>query len=65
MPTLVWLSLTAVLDARTSARGVAWADALDTLSPDRVTRLLAAAGAGHTRLAVAWRTLGDWGGGLA
>jgi hypothetical protein len=42
MPTLVWLYLTALLYYRTSATCVAFAEALQTMSHDRLTRLLQA-----------------------
>jgi len=42
MPTLVWLYLTALLDDRTSTSCVALAEALETVSHDRLTRLLRA-----------------------
>jgi hypothetical protein len=38
MPRLVWPDLTALLSDRTSARCVAWAEALQTVSHDRLTR---------------------------
>src|SRR5262245_28979565 len=56
-PTLVWRYLTAWLSDRTSTRCGAWAEALETVSPDRVTRLLPADWSGQTRLALAVRTL--------
>jgi hypothetical protein len=40
VPTLVWLYLTALLYYRTSANCVALAEALATVSHDRLTRLL-------------------------
>ena len=40
MPELVWLYLTALLYYRTSANCVALAEALATVSHDRLTRLL-------------------------
>jgi hypothetical protein len=52
----VWRSLTAVLYDRTSARGVALAEALETVSHAGLTRWLPADGSEPTRLAVAWRT---------
>ena len=60
MPALIWLYLTALLYDRTSVRCVAWAEALETVSHDRVTRLLQADWAGHTRLEFAVRTLFVW-----
>jgi hypothetical protein len=56
MPTRVWLSLTAWRDDRTSATCVAFAEALPTVSHDRVTRLLPADWSGPTRLELAFRT---------
>jgi len=40
MPTLVWLYLTALLCYRTSSSCVALAEALETMSHDRLTQLL-------------------------
>jgi hypothetical protein len=57
MPTLVWLSLTALLYDRTSATGVAFAEAWQTVSHDGLTRRLQADWSGHTRLELAGRTL--------
>jgi phage protein U len=57
MPTLVWLSLAALLDDRTSATCVAFAEALHTVSHDRLTRRLQADWSGQTRLELAFRTL--------
>ena len=51
MPTLVWLSLTALLYDRTSTSCVALAEALQAVSHDRLTRLLQATGVGTH----AWR----------
>jgi len=48
MPALSWLSLTARLDDRTAATGVAMREAWPTVSPDRLTRRLPADGSGHT-----------------
>jgi hypothetical protein len=56
MPTLVWLSLTALLYYRTAATWVAFAEALQTGSHARLTRLLQADWSGHTLLALALRT---------
>ena len=50
MPTLVWLYLTALLYYRTSATCVALAEALQTVSHDRLTRLLQADWSGQTLL---------------
>jgi hypothetical protein len=60
MPELMWLYLTALRDDRTSGRGVAWAEALETMAHDRLTRLLQAKWSGHTLLAWAVRTLFVW-----
>ena len=38
MPERLWLSRTAWLSSRTASRGVAVAEALATVSPDRLTR---------------------------
>jgi hypothetical protein len=57
MPTLVWLYLTAVLYYRTSAPCVAFAEALQTVSHDRLTRLWQADWSGQTLLDLAGRTL--------
>ena len=50
MPTLVWLYLTALLYYRTSATCVALAEALQTVSHDRLTRMLQADWSGQTLL---------------
>jgi putative transposase len=63
MPTLVWLYLTALLYYRTSASCVALAEALETVSHDRLTRLLQADWSGQTLLEFACRTLFVWDGG--
>jgi putative transposase len=60
MPTLVWLYLTALLYYRTSGSCIALAEALETVSHDRLTRLLQADWSGHTLLEVACRTLFVW-----
>jgi hypothetical protein len=60
MPTLVWLYLTALLYDRTSATCVAFAEALQTVSHDRLTRMLQSDWSGHTRLEVVCRTLFTW-----
>jgi DDE family transposase len=57
MPELLWLYLTAVLYSRTSSSCVALAEALETVSHDRLTRLLQASWSGHTLLELACRTL--------
>jgi DDE superfamily endonuclease len=56
MPTLVWLYLTALLYDRTSATCVAFAEAVQTVSHDRLTRLLQADWSGQTLLESAFRT---------
>jgi hypothetical protein len=61
MPTLVWLYLTALLYDRTSASCVALAEALETVSHDRLTRMLQADWAGQTLLEIALGTLFVWG----
>lgn len=60
MPALVWLYLTALLYYRTSASCVALAEALETVSHDRLTRMLQADWSGHTLLEHACRTLFVW-----
>jgi hypothetical protein len=60
MPALRWLYLTALLYDRTSASCVALAEALETVSHDRLTRMLQADWSGHTLLAGAGRTLFVW-----
>jgi putative transposase len=57
MPTLVWHYLTALLYYRTSTSCVALAEALKTVSHDRLTRLLQANWSGQTLLELAVRTL--------
>jgi DDE superfamily endonuclease len=61
MPTLVWLYLTALLYYRTSATCVALAEALHTVSHDRLTRMLQADWSGQRLLESAVRTLFVWG----
>jgi hypothetical protein len=56
MPELLWLYLTALLYYRTSASCVALAEALQTVSHDRLTRMLQGAWSGHTLLELACRT---------
>ena len=60
MPKLVWLYLTALLYYRTSATCVAFAEALQTVSHDRLTRMLQRDWSGHTLLEVVCRTLFVW-----
>jgi len=57
MPQLIWLYLTALLYYRTSVSCVALAEALETVSHDRLTRLLQGNWSGHTLLDRAIRTL--------
>jgi len=57
MPTLVWLYLTALLYYRTSSSCVALAEALETVSHDRLTRMLQADWSGQRLLESAVRTL--------
>jgi putative transposase len=60
MPTLVWLYLTALLYYRTSSSCVALAEALETVSHDRLTRMLPADWSGQRLLESAFRTLFIW-----
>ena len=60
MPSLVWLYLTALLYYRTAATCVALAEALQTVSHDRLTRMLQATWSGPTLLESAWRSLFVW-----
>jgi len=60
MPTLVWLYLTALLYYRTSATCVALAEALQTVSHDRLTRMLQADWSGQRLLESVCRTLFVW-----
>lgn len=57
MPTLVWLYLTALLYYRTASSCVALAEALETGSHDRLTRMLQADWSGQRLLESACRTL--------
>jgi DDE superfamily endonuclease len=57
MPKVVWLYLTAVLYDRTASNCVALAEALETVSHDRLTRMLQADWSGHTLLERVFRTL--------
>jgi DDE superfamily endonuclease len=60
MPTLVWHDLTALLYYRTSVSCIALAEARETVSHDRLTRLLPVDWSGHTLLELAIRTLFVW-----
>lgn len=60
MPTLLWLYLTSWLYYRTSASCMARAEALQTVSHYRLTRLLQGDWSGQTLLEVACRTLFVW-----
>jgi putative transposase len=60
MPELLWLYLTALLYYRTSATCVALAEALQTVSHDRLTRMLQADWSGQRLLESACRTLFVW-----
>jgi hypothetical protein len=60
MPKLVWLYLTALLYYRTPATCVALAEALQTVSHDRLTRMLQADWSGQILLESACRTLFVW-----
>jgi putative transposase len=60
MPELLWPYLTALLYYRTSATCVALAEALQTVSHDRLTRLLHADWSGQRLLESACRTLFVW-----
>jgi DDE superfamily endonuclease len=60
MPTLVWLYLTALLYYRGSASCVGLAEALETVSHDRLTRMLQGNWSGQTLLERAFHTLFVW-----
>jgi putative transposase len=60
MPELLWLYLTALLYYRTPANCVALAEALETVSHDRLTRLLQSDWSGPRLLELACRTLFVW-----
>ena len=60
MSTLVWLYLTAWLYDQSSATCVALAEALETVSHDRLTRRLRADWSGQILLEHAFRTLFVW-----
>jgi DDE family transposase len=57
MPELIWLYLTALLYYRTSATCVALAEVLETVSHDRLTRMLQGHWSGQILLEGAFRTL--------
>jgi putative transposase len=61
MPELIWLYLTALLYDRTSGSCVALAEALQTVSHDRLTRMLRGDWSGQALLEVTFRTLFAWG----
>jgi putative transposase len=61
MPELIWRYLTTLLYYRTSASCVALAEALETVSHDRLTRMLQADWSGQTLLEIALGTLFVWG----
>jgi putative transposase len=60
MPELIWLYLTALLYYRTSGSCIALAEALETVSHDRLTRMLQGDWSGPTLLESAFRTLFMW-----
>jgi len=60
MPALLWHYLTALLYYRTSGSCVALAEALESVSHDRLTRLLQGDWSGQTRLELTFRTLFVW-----
>ena len=60
MPELLWLYLTALLYYRTSGSCVAFAEALETVSHDRLTRMLQGDWSGQTLLELTLRTLFVW-----
>jgi Transposase DDE domain len=60
MPKDIWLYLTALLYYRTSGSCMVLAEALETVSHDRLTRLLQAEWSGQTLLDLAVRTLFIW-----
>jgi putative transposase len=60
MPELLWRYLTALLYYRTSGSCVALAEALETVSHDRLTRMLQGDWSGHTLLELTLRTLFVW-----
>jgi hypothetical protein len=60
MPELLWRYLTALLYYRTSGSCVAFAEALETVSHDRLTRMLQGDWSGQTLLELTLRTLFVW-----
>jgi hypothetical protein len=60
MPQLIWLYLTALLYYRASVSCIALAEALQTVSHDRLTRMLQADWSGQTLLESVCRTLFVW-----
>jgi hypothetical protein len=60
MPALLWLYLTALLYYRTTATCVAMSEALQTMSHDRLTRMLQAGWSGQTLLESACRMRFVW-----
>jgi DDE family transposase len=60
MPELLWHYLTALLYYRTSGSCVALAEALETVSHDRLTRMLQGEWSGQTLLELTLRTLFVW-----
>jgi hypothetical protein len=60
MPELRWLYLTALLDYQTSGSCAALAEVLETVSHDRLTRMLQGDWSGQTRLELTMRTRFAW-----
>jgi hypothetical protein len=60
MPEVVWLYLTTLPSNRTSGSCMVLVEALETVTHDRLTRLLQAGWSGHTRLDLAVCTLCIW-----
>jgi hypothetical protein len=65
MPQLIWLYLTALLYYRTFGSCVALAEALETVSHDRLTRMLQGDWSWQTLLESAFRILFVWETGLS
>ena len=63
MPEPLWIYLMALLYFTNLTSCLAIADAFDSVSHDRLTRMLQGPGSGHTLLALALRTLFSVGGG--